>query len=117
MKHIMTKAAMETPITQQATAALTKLLRQGDPTLVAVAKHLQMTPRTLQRRLADEGQSFKSLLDDFRYQLALQLLDAGDLTIQEIAHQLGFSETSAFHRAFRRWTGSTPVQFRGRQRP
>ncbi len=74
-----------------------------------------MSPRTLQRRLGDEGTSVHALLDEVRRGRAAALLDA-DMAIGEVAYLLGYSEPSAFHRAFRRWTGVTPEAFRARTR-
>lgn len=83
-------------------------LSDGTPRLAAVAASLGMPERTLRRHLADEGTSFAATLDDVRRELAGQLLLQGTLALAEIAFLLGFSEASAFHRAFRRWNGSSP---------
>jgi AraC-like DNA-binding protein len=71
-----------------------------------------MSPRTLHRRLAVEGTSWKKLLDDVRYERARQLLQDSDSSITEIALDLGYSDHAAFTRAFRRWAGSPPSQHR-----
>lgn len=89
-----------------------ELLRGGDPTLKSVARHLGVAPRTLQRRLKVEGVSFQSVLDDVRCALAKQYLGDAAIAIEETAFLLGFSEPSAFNRAFKRWTGATPSEFR-----
>jgi AraC-like DNA-binding protein len=81
--------------------------------LTAVARAMRMSPRTLQRRLADEGTTFDALLDRARSARALTLIDAG-AALGEVAFALGYSEPSAFHRAFRRWTGTTPRAWRER---
>jgi AraC-like DNA-binding protein len=67
-----------------------------------------MSARTLQRRLAGEGLSFDGVLDELRRELALRHLADRRVAIAEVAYLLGFSEPSAFHRAFKRWTGTTP---------
>ncbi len=91
---------------------LTSRLREGEPDQAAIAKALALSERTLQRRLQDEGVTFAQLLDELRGDLArMYLADAG-LAIFEITFLLGYSEPSAFNRAFRRWTGQTPSQFR-----
>lgn len=77
-----------------------------------VAANLSMTPRTLHRRLQQEGLSFKQLLDDMRRQRALSLLRHERMAIGDIAQQLGYRDQANFVRAFKRWTGSTPSQFR-----
>jgi AraC-like DNA-binding protein len=79
-----------------------------------VAKLLAMHRRTLNRRLKAEGTTFKNLLDEVRFEAACQLLDTGRIPITRIAVSLGYAETSAFSRAFRRWSGTTPVERRRR---
>jgi AraC-like DNA-binding protein len=76
-----------------------------------VARELAMSPRTLQRRLRDEGTSIKEIIDGARHDLATRLLSTRG-EIAEIAYLLGFSDTAAFHRAFKRWTGMTPCAYR-----
>ena len=71
-------------------------------------------PRTLQRRLKDSGVDFKTLVDDTRRRFALRLPARPEAHAGEIAYLLGYSEVSAFNRAFRRWTGSTPSDYRRR---
>ena len=83
-------------------------------TLSGAAARLRMSERSLQRRLSDEGQTFDALLDELRRELALRYLTDKKIAIAEVAFLLGYSEPSAFHRAFKRWTGSTPSQVRQR---
>jgi AraC-like DNA-binding protein len=99
----------------RARRAIAECLRRGDAGITAVAAHLGMTPRTLQRHLAAAGLHHKQLLEATQKDLALTYL-AGDLALAEIAWLLGFSELSAFHRAFKRWTGATPAQARANAR-
>ena len=87
-------------------------LRGGDPSLERVADQLSLTPRTLQRKLQDLGTSHNELLDQMRRQLAMRYLREQEMAICEVAYLLGFSESSSFHRAFKRWTGITPKEFR-----
>jgi len=97
---------------------ITAVLCEGPPNLAEVARRLGEAPRTIQRRLAAEGQRYSTVLDELRHELALGHLTRGDLGIAEIAFALGFDETASFHRAFRRWEKTTPAAFRGgRQRP
>lgn len=77
-----------------------------------VAGALHMSLRTLQRRLAEEGTSFKVLLDEARRELAMRFIGECRLSIKETSYLLGFSEPGNFSRAFRRWTGTTPSRFR-----
>jgi AraC-like DNA-binding protein len=71
-----------------------------------------MSGRSLQRRLNAEGSSFRAELDRVRSELAVRLLNEGEADAHELAFLLGFSEPSAFHRAFKRWTGTTPAAYR-----
>lgn len=82
-----------------------------DPSVASLARRLHMSPRTLQRRLAEEGTSVRELADGARRARAIPLIESGH-SIAEVAYLLGFAEASAFHRAFRRWTGRTPEAFR-----
>ncbi|HEX6276735.1 MAG TPA: AraC family transcriptional regulator ligand-binding domain-containing protein [Polyangiaceae bacterium] len=91
---------------------LVAMLGGQEPTLERVAKRLATTPRTLQRRLRDEHTTFQDLLDSVRHELALVHVGKQAASIDEIAWLLGFSNGSAFHRAFKRWTGVTPGEFR-----
>lgn len=86
-------------------------LRGDAPTLERVAAQLNTSGRTLRRRLSAEGQTFQALLDETRFSLAKQHIESGRLSLPEISFLLGFSEPSAFHRAFRRWTGTTPQSY------
>jgi AraC-like DNA-binding protein len=77
----------------------------------AVARALGLSGRTLQRRLAAEGVTFRDLVDRFREEEAERLLDAGALALSEVALRLGFSDQTAWNRAFRRWKGSSPSEW------
>ena len=89
-------------------AALAIELRGGDPSAERVAAALSMHPKTLTRHLRSEGTTFRRLLDELRRQLAERYLRQAGLSVEEVAFLLGYSEASAFHRAFRRWTGRAP---------
>jgi len=82
------------------------------PCFDTLAGRLGVTPVTLRRRLRSEGQSFASIKDEMRGALAQSLLRESELSVAEIACELGFTEPSAFHRAFRKWTGASPGTFR-----
>ena len=82
------------------------------PSLDEVAEQLFTTTQTLHRRLKQEGTSFKEIKENLRRDLAIHYLNTSDLSIQEISENLGFAETSNFHRAFKKWTGSTPRGYR-----
>lgn len=91
---------------------LQERLPGGDPSQEDLAACLAMTPRTLQRKLAEAGTTYRALLNDTRHMLALAYLRAGRDSISEIAYLLGFAEVSAFTRAFKRWTGVAPSAWR-----
>jgi AraC-like DNA-binding protein len=105
-------AAAATQLVQQLRQELAHLLCDGTPGIQQVARRLGEAPRTLQRRLAAEGLRFSGVLDDLRHELAIAHLVRGELAIAEIAFTLGFDEVASFHRAFRRWEGTTPAAFR-----
>ena len=92
--------------------AIGETMRDGDPTLSRVAARVATNPRTLQRQLRDHGADFKRLVDDTRHRFALNYLRDPKHALTEIAYLLGYSEVSAFNRAFKRWTGSTPSDYR-----
>jgi AraC-like DNA-binding protein len=85
------------------------------PDLEAVAAHLHISPQTLRRHLREEGSSFQELKDQLRRDIAIYHLSRANLSLQQIAEQLGFSEPSAFHRAFKKWTGLTPGAYRAQE--
>lgn len=89
--------------------------RSSWPDLETVAAHLHISPQTLRRHLREEGSSFQELKDQLRRDIAIYHLGRADLSLQQIAEQLGFSEPSAFHRAFKKWTGLTPGAYRVRE--
>jgi AraC-like DNA-binding protein len=82
------------------------------PELSDVASALEVHPQTLRRRLASEGTTFKDIKNQVRRDTALHFLGKQGLSIEEIAHRAGFSESSAFIRAFKGWTGITPYTYR-----
>jgi AraC-like DNA-binding protein len=92
-------------------------LLEGDPTVFTVAHELRMSARTLARRLEREGTTFSALLDSLRQELALRYVTRHELAFTEIAFRLGFSHVEAFYRAFRRWTGQTPLTYRRARGP
>ena len=97
-------------------ARIRRRLRQslpaGVPEFEALAREMNMTPVTLRRRLHEEGVAYQVIKDQLRRDLAIGLLSHSRQTVLDIALQLGFAERSAFHRAFRKWTGASPGEFR-----
>ena len=96
---------------QQAQRQLMDLCQQGEPSLMQLADRLHLSQRTLQRRLAQYDLSFQQLLDDVRQQLCRQYLQQ-QVSLSDIAQLIGYSDQSAFTRAYKRWTGTTPLQQR-----
>lgn len=102
---------------------VTELVRQqilGPLGLVAsleeVAKALAMSPRSLRRKLESEGTHYKSVLDQERQQIAEQLLRGSNMKLDELAFHLGYTDSASFSRAFRRWTGCSPGEFRNQKK-
>ncbi|MEM8959844.1 MAG: AraC family transcriptional regulator ligand-binding domain-containing protein [Acidobacteriota bacterium] len=93
-------------------AALLELLPSGSSSLQDVAKTLAVSSRTLQRRLRDEGESFRTVLDATREELARHYLTSSTMSGAEISFLLGFEDPNSFFRAFHAWTGETPEQAR-----
>lgn len=87
---------------------------QGEPKLTDIAAHINLTPRTLQRRLEEEGHTFNALLDRERKNIAHDLLAHSEHSITEISFLLGFSDPSNFSRASKRWFSCAPIQHRQR---
>jgi len=97
--------------------AIAPLLPHGKASVEAVAQQLAVSPRTLARRLSEEGTSFSDVLEGLRNDLAARYLADEDFGIAQIAWLLGYEETSAFSRAFKRWTGKTPRDARVPRKP
>ncbi len=93
--------------------AIVEALASGLPSDEAIAHRMNMSARTLQRRLAANGTSYSKLVDAVRYELAEQYIADPALSLSEISFLLGFSEQSGFSRAYRRWTGRSPTAARG----
>jgi AraC-like DNA-binding protein len=93
-------------------SAVCEALGTNTPTLSSIASKLGIGTRTLQRRLYSNGHSFQNIVDLARKDVARHLLSETDLCLAEIAFLTGFSEQSAFSRAFKRWVGQTPRSYR-----
>lgn len=104
-------------IEQTGIASLVKqvMLNMGNrqlPTLEDVAANMHISPRTLQRKLAEEGVTYKQLTDSVRQELSMDLLHDKTLSLQDIAYLTGYSDLSTFSRSFKRWTGVAPASYR-----
>jgi AraC-like DNA-binding protein len=75
---------------------------------------LGVSTRTLQRQLSEEGKPFRAVLEDFRREMSIRLMDHRSLAVYEVAFLLGYADPSSFHRAFRRWYRTSPRAYRRR---
>ena len=82
------------------------------PSLNEAAKHFHMSPRTFRRRLEENGSHYRELLDETRQGVAIELLNTANLSVESVAERLGYAETASFIHAFKRWTGTTPGQYK-----
>lgn len=99
-------------------AAIVRALRinlQSPPTMASIAATLNLSERTLRRRLDENGLSYASLLDGERMRRALELLNNSDLTLPQVAQESGFADVRSLRRAIKRWTGQTPSRIRQRE--
>src|SRR5262245_32761286 len=94
------------------TRMVVSMLSTGDGNVERVADRLGVSRRTLQRRLRDCGAVFNDIVTNTRLELSSLYLGDASLTLTEVAFRLGYSDLSAFSRAFRRWTGRSPIRFR-----
>lgn len=99
-------------VAMQVRAKLIDQLPSGTPTETVIAKSLHLSLRSLQRKLKEEGTTYKQLLNDTRRELATLYIKNSQLRLNEITYLLGFSESSNFTRAFKRWNGVTPSAYR-----
>ena len=111
-EELLQKYPREDGLIERLRMILKDELNGGDASLESVARQLSLSERTLQRRLRALGTSHQELLDQMRRDLAMRYLREPEMAVCEVAYLLGFSESSAFHRAFKRWTGTSPNEFR-----
>jgi AraC-like DNA-binding protein len=110
--HEMSRLPAADGIPLDVRRAIASRVARGGARLETVARDLAVSPRTLQRRLAAAGSSFDALVDDAAREIAEKQLRESSLSLAEIAYLVGYSEPASFHRAFKRWTGTTPHAFR-----
>lgn len=116
VRHAPANIVLKYKNTNSLTAQVRRRLRSGIngewPEFAVIAKAMSMTPSTLRRRLEDEGQSYQTIKDQVRRDMAIDELCHTTKNIAEIAAALGFTEPSAFHRAFKKWAGASPGEYR-----
>lgn len=121
MLHYVTELAADLPddstFARRLGQILVESIHGARCSVLDAAQQLGTTPRTMQRKLRDEGTSYTQVLDSVRQEIAISELREPNVTIEEIASLLGFDKVSSFHRAFKRWTGVTAGQFRKRRVP
>lgn len=110
--QLLVKFKNSSSLTSRIREVLKTHIGEEMPTLNDVASRLYLSPQTLRRRLAAEGKSYQTVKDNLRRDAAIHLLLRPELTLEDVAQQVGFSETSTFHRAFKKWTGVTPGLYR-----
>lgn len=99
-------------VSEQIKVVVKRRIASGRPEISDIARELGVSERTLQRRVTDEGMTFRQLLTDARQELSHQLLGDPATEIEEIAYLLGYQDTGSFYRAFRDWEGVTPGRWR-----
>jgi AraC-like DNA-binding protein len=105
-------AAQERCFKKEVESAIEPMLGSGEVSIDRVARELGMSRQTLYRRLKAEGTTFEAVLDAKRRQLAVRYLGLDRSSVKAAAYKLGFSDPAAFSRAFKRWTGTSPSDFR-----
>lgn len=114
--HLLSETPRPSNLVAQVRAAIVEELHSGTVSAGGVAKRIGTSERTLRRRLDGEGTSYQRLLSELRTELAGRYMQEEQISIDEIALLLGFSDRSSFNRAFRQWTGQNPTEYRASQR-
>jgi AraC-like DNA-binding protein len=110
------KRVADTELTARISQAIAGNLRAGHVGLDSIARQLSFSPRTLQRRLQEQDLEFNALVEEIRIAKALEYMENSSRSVNDIALGLGYTEASSFTRAFRRWTGLSPREFRQQRR-
>lgn len=107
----------EDPVENLVRRVVSQSLTEGVPRMASVARRLAVSERTLHRRLADQELTYRAVVDATRRELAQNLLRQSRFTLSDVAFLTGYSDQSAFQRAFKRWTGATPATYRKQDSP
>jgi AraC-like DNA-binding protein len=110
--QVLTEIDRDQPITIQVKNLLRLTLKEREPSSEQIAEILNISSRTLQRKLNAENTQYKSVLNDVRLELALYYLENTSLSLDQIAHELGYAEARSFYRSFKQWTGNTAGSYR-----
>jgi AraC-like DNA-binding protein len=111
--HVVIKpVASDASISSRIRNLLGDDFREEMPSFEALTGMLNMSPRTLRRRLEKEGTSYQRIKDNARRDVAISSLTRDRMTVSDVAEQVGFSDPSAFHRSFKKWTGLSPGEYR-----
>jgi AraC-like DNA-binding protein len=111
--HVVIKPVVnEQSVADRIRSIMGEDLREELPTFEQLTKQLNMSARTLRRRLDKEGTSYRRIKDGARRDAAIEYLNDAQLTVSDVAELVGFSDPSAFHRSFKRWTGLSPGEYR-----
>jgi len=111
--HLVIKpVATDGSVTSRIRELLGQDFREEMPSFEALTGMLNMSPRTLRRRLEKEGTSYQRIKDNARRDVAISLLSRDRMTVSDVAERVGFSDPSAFHRSFKKWTGLSPGAYR-----
>ncbi|MCW9035430.1 MAG: AraC family transcriptional regulator [Rhodospirillales bacterium] len=108
----LSQISMPQKVSMQAEQSIRRILASGNVTAERISTELAMSKRTFERRLNEEGITFRKLLEGIKAELALEYLSDQTFSVPEISFMLGFEEPNSFFRAFKRWHGSTPNQIR-----
>jgi AraC-like DNA-binding protein len=110
--QVLTEIDRDQPITIQVKNLLRLTLKEREPSSEQIAEILNMSSRTLQRKLNAENTQYKSVLNEVRLELARYYLENTSLSLDQIAHELGYAEARSFYRSFKQWTGNTAGSYR-----
>lgn len=114
VQRMLAEIPNEDPWSHRARTQLAQLLTRADASLPRLAEAMHMSTRTLRRRLLEQQTSYKQMLDEVRRDMALHYVARTQESFDQIAGRLGFAEASAFYRAFKRWSNSTPAAYRSK---
>jgi AraC-like DNA-binding protein len=112
LERALEERRAQSSISVQVKWILKRLLAGSRPEISAVARELGLSERTLQRRIIDDGATFRQLLLEARQELAHEYLNRPEMDVKEVAFLLGYEDSNSFYRAFRTWEGTTPSQLR-----